>query len=64
MRGVGLADTKAVDFDGFPATDFTVVSDYEVDVVSPNGTGSVDVTVTTTVGASAVVPGVTGYQFS
>jgi len=63
VRGVGLADARAVGFGGFPASDFTVVSDNEVDVMSPNGTGSVDVTVTTSAGASAVVPGVTGYQF-
>jgi hypothetical protein len=63
VKGVALADAKAVGFSGFPASTFTVVSDDEVDVVSPNGTGSVNVTVTTTVGASAVVPGVTGYQF-
>lgn len=63
VKGVGLADAKAVGFGGFPATTFTVVSDNEVDVVSPNGTGTVDVTVTTSIGASAVVAGTTSYQF-
>jgi IPT/TIG domain-containing protein len=63
VKGVGLAGAKAVGFGGFPATTFTVQSDNEIDVISPNGTGAVDITVTTSTGASAQVAGVTGYQF-
>jgi hypothetical protein len=63
LRGVGFGDAKAVAFSGLPATTFTVISDTDIEVSAPNGTGPVDVTVTTSVGASPIVPGVTTFTF-
>lgn len=49
----GSADVSAVDFGANPAADFNVVSDSRIEAVAPSGTGTVDVTVTTSNGTSA-----------
>jgi subtilase family serine protease len=54
ITGTGLAWTSAVDFGKRPARDFKVVSPTTIVATSPNGTGVVDVTVTTPAGKSAV----------
>jgi hypothetical protein len=54
IEGSGFTDASAVDFGtGNPATAFTVVSADEIDVTSPAGSGTVDVTVSTPAGTSA-----------
>lgn len=65
VTGVGLAAASAVTLTpvgapagakGNSATSFTVVSDTEVTVFTPQGTGLFDVTIKTPVGTSPVVP--------
>ncbi len=53
VSGTGFTGATAVDFGTTPAASFTVVSDSEITAVSPAGTGTVDVTVTTSSGTSA-----------
>jgi hypothetical protein len=48
ITGSNLADVKAVKFGSTSATHFVVNSDSSITAVSPPGTGTVDVTVTTT----------------
>ncbi|WP_280307711.1 IPT/TIG domain-containing protein [Nocardia abscessus] len=52
LTGTKFTGTTAVTFDGTPATSFTVVSDTEITAITPAGTGTTDVTVTTAGGAS------------
>jgi hypothetical protein len=56
ISGRGLSGATAVDFGTTPAASFSVVSDTQVDAVSPAGSGVVDVTVTTPSGTSPVNP--------
>jgi hypothetical protein len=44
---------SAVDFGGVGAESFTVVNNNTIDAVAPAGTGTVDVTVTTSAGVSS-----------
>jgi len=52
ITGTGLSNTSAVTFGTKPATSVTNVSATEVTAVSPSGTGTVGVTVTTSGGTS------------
>jgi len=54
ITGTNFASPATVKFGAVAATNPTVVSDTKMTAVSPAGTGIVDVTVTTTVGTSAV----------
>jgi hypothetical protein len=53
ITGLNFAGVTAVNFGSTPASSFTFVSDSEVSAVSPAGTGTVPITVTTPVGTSA-----------
>ncbi|WP_217439606.1 IPT/TIG domain-containing protein [Nocardia barduliensis] len=52
LAGTGFTGTNAVRFGNTPAASFTVVSDTRITAVVPAGTGTADVTVTTTGGTS------------
>jgi hypothetical protein len=52
ITGTELTGATAVKFGSTNATSFTVNSDKTITAVSPAGTGSVDVTVTTPIGTS------------
>ena len=52
LVGSGFTGATAVDFGTAPATSLTVVSDNMLTVISPPGTGTVNVTVTTPAGTS------------
>jgi hypothetical protein len=52
INGVNLFTTTAVTFGGVAATSFTVVSNSQITAVTPAGTGSVAVAVTTTGGVA------------
>ncbi|MFE7837760.1 IPT/TIG domain-containing protein [Streptomyces sp. NPDC057474] len=52
ITGTNLSNTSAVKFGGKPATSVTNVSPTQVTAVSPSGTGTVGVTVTTPGGTS------------
>jgi len=52
ITGTNLSSTSAVKFGSKPATTFTQVSPTQVTAVSPSGTGTVGVTVTTPGGTS------------
>lgn len=56
ITGTNLSDTSAVKFGSKPATAVTQISPTQVTAVSPSGTGSVGVTVTTPGGTSNPVP--------
>ncbi|MEU7966498.1 IPT/TIG domain-containing protein [Streptomyces sp. NPDC049097] len=56
ITGTNLSNTSAVTFGAKPATAVTNVSPTQVTAVSPSGTGSVGVTVTTPGGTSNPVP--------
>ncbi|WP_330229120.1 IPT/TIG domain-containing protein [Nocardia sp. NBC_00508] len=56
LTGVGLSATTGVNFGATPAASFTVVSDSQVTAVAPPGTGTVQVTVTTSSGSSNGLP--------
>ncbi len=56
LTGSGLSAATAVTFGAAPAASFTVGSDTELTAVSPAGSGTVDVTVTTPLGVSPTVP--------
>jgi hypothetical protein len=56
ITGTNLSNTSAVTFGGKPATSVTNVSATQVTAVSPSGTGTVGVTVTTPGGTSNPVP--------
>jgi alpha-tubulin suppressor-like RCC1 family protein len=56
ITGANLGEAKQVNFGGVPAKSFTVVSQTTVNAVSPAGSGTVDVTVTTNEGTSPVGP--------
>jgi hypothetical protein len=53
ITGLNFTGVTGVSFGGKPAASFTFVSDSEVTAVSPAGTGTVAITVTTPVGTSA-----------
>jgi large repetitive protein len=57
LMGTGFAGATEVDFGTTPATTFTVGSATTITALSPPGTGSVGVTVTTASGTSATSPG-------
>jgi hypothetical protein len=54
ITGTGFMGTTAVTFGTTPASVFTVDSDTQITTISPAGTGTVDITVTTPVDTSAV----------
>lgn len=56
ITGTNLSGTTAVTFGTKPATGVTNVSPTQVTAVSPSGTGSVGVTVTTPGGTSNPIP--------
>ncbi len=56
ITGTGFTSASSVMFGTVPGTDALVVSDTEITVVSPPGTATVDVTVTTNSGTSATTP--------
>jgi hypothetical protein len=53
LTGTGFTGATAVTFGSTPAASFSVSSDTSISAVSPAGTGTVDVTVTTPGGTSA-----------
>lgn len=53
ITGVNFTGVSAVKFGSTPAASFNAVSDSEITAVSPPGTGTVAITVTTPVGTSA-----------
>ena len=55
LTGSGFTQATAVNFGGAPGTNLTVVSDTEITVVSPSGSGVVNVTVMTPFGTSAAL---------
>ncbi|QKV97958.1 IPT/TIG domain-containing protein [Streptomyces sp. NA02950] len=61
--GSGLTLTSAVSFGGNPATGITVVSDNQLTVTAPAGTGTVAVTVTTPGGTSTTGTGNPYYTY-
>ncbi|MEU8826470.1 IPT/TIG domain-containing protein, partial [Streptomyces sp. NPDC048636] len=61
--GTGLTLTSAVDFGATPATGITVISDNQVTVTAPAGTGTVAVTVTTPGGTSSTGSGNPYYTY-
>jgi IPT/TIG domain len=54
ISGSGFSGTTSVKFGAVPAASFTVVSDSQINVVIPQGNGTVNVTVTTSAGTSAI----------
>jgi hypothetical protein len=56
ITGKYLVGATAVDFGGVPAESFSPVSNSAVTAVSPPGTGTVAITVTTPVATTALVP--------
>lgn len=56
ITGTGFTGATAVNFGSTAATGYSVTSDSAIIAISPAGSGTVDVTVTTPVGTSAVVP--------
>ena len=52
IGGFGFTGVTAVSFGGTPATNFTFVDDTEITAVSPAGSGTVGITVTTPNGAT------------
>ncbi|MFN4091529.1 MAG: HYR domain-containing protein, partial [Brevundimonas sp.] len=61
--GTGFTGATAVHFGANAAPSFTVISDTQISVVTPAGTGTVDVTVTTPWGTSSTVGGFNDYQY-
>ncbi len=61
ISGLHLTDARSVAFGTTPASSFTVVSDSEITALSPPGSGTVEVTVTTPAGTS---PASAGDQFT
>lgn len=59
LTGIGFEDATSVTFDGDAGTDFEVVSDYEIHVTTPAGTGVVDVVVVDPEGNGTLVGGFT-----
>jgi hypothetical protein len=56
INGKNIVSATAVSFGGTPAESFTPKSNSALTAVSPPGTGTVDITVKTSVGTSSVVP--------
>jgi hypothetical protein len=56
INGFGFTGATAVDFGSVPAESFRVISDSTIEAVSPPGTGTVDVTVTSTSGLTPTHP--------
>ncbi|MCK7621874.1 IPT/TIG domain-containing protein [Streptomyces sp. RS10V-4] len=63
LFGSNLTLTSTVSFGGIPATGFTVVSDNQLNVTAPAGTGTVTVTVTTPGGTSTAATGNPYYTY-
>jgi len=61
--GSGLTLTSAVDFGGNPATAINVISDSQLTVTAPAGSGTVQVTVTTPGGTSSTGTGNPHYTY-
>lgn len=59
VAGAGFTAATAVNFDGTPGTTFTVVSDTEITVETPAGTGLVDVVVVHPNGNATLTDGFT-----
>ncbi len=53
IAGSGFTGANAVNFGSSPAAGFSIISDQEIVGVSPSGSGTVDITVTTSAGTSA-----------
>jgi outer membrane protein assembly factor BamB len=54
LRGSGFTGATGVSFGGTPASSFTVVRSDAMSAVSPPGSGTVDITVTTATGTSRI----------
>jgi outer membrane protein assembly factor BamB len=54
IRGSGFTGATGVSFGGTPASSFTVVRSDAMNAIVPSGSGTVDVTVTTAAGTSAI----------
>jgi alpha-tubulin suppressor-like RCC1 family protein len=54
ITGSSFSEASAVTFGSTPATSFTVVSATKIEAVSPAGTGTVDIRVTTPIATSAI----------
>lgn len=65
VRGTGFISdaTCTVSFGSTPATGVTIVSLTEITAIAPAGTGTVDVTVTNSLGASAASKSVDGFTY-
>ncbi|MFI9077568.1 IPT/TIG domain-containing protein, partial [Streptomyces sioyaensis] len=63
VSGTNLTLTNAVNFGGNPATSINVVSDSQVTVTAPAGSGTVAVTVTTPGGTSSAATGNPYYTY-
>jgi hypothetical protein len=61
VTGSGFDDLESIRFGDTPATSVTVVSDTELRVLSPAGTGSVDITLVDEDGNETVAPGEFNY---
>jgi hypothetical protein len=61
VTGSGFDDLESIRFGDVPAESVTVVSDTELRVLSPAGTGSVDITLVDTDGNETVAPGEFNY---
>ena len=55
ITGTDFADATAVNFGSTSATSYTVDSSTQITAVSPAGTGTVDISVTTPSGTSGIV---------
>jgi len=56
ILGGNFKNVTAVDFGSTPATGFNVNSGHQITAVSPAGSGTVNITVTTTQGVSSITP--------
>ena len=54
ITGTGFSGASAVEFGSAPASAYSFISSTQLSATSPGGTGTVDVTVTTPVGTSAI----------
>jgi hypothetical protein len=63
ISGSGLTGATSVTFGGDAATSFTVLSDSQIEAVTPGGTGEVDVVVTTPGGSDTLAGGFNGFEY-
>ncbi|MFA6921222.1 MAG: IPT/TIG domain-containing protein, partial [Gallionella sp.] len=63
INGSGFTRVKSVMFGSNPATNINFVSDAKITATAPAGSGTVDVTVTTSIGTSAIC-GVDQFQYA